>query len=84
MRARVINMTLPRTLLEKVDAVAKAEGRSRSDLLREAVRRYVAEFDAERKGSTTLLSRLKALAVKGPDLVAKDIDRRLYRKRGSR
>jgi len=84
MRAKVINMTLPRALLARVDAAARAEGRSRSDLLREAARRYVTEFHAAGKGSTTLLSRLKALATKGPHLVADDIDKKLYGKRRSR
>jgi Ribbon-helix-helix protein, copG family len=84
MRAKVINMTLPRALLAKVDAAARAEGRSRSELLREAARRYVSELHGTGKGSTPLLSRLRALAVKGPHLAASDIDRKLYGKRRSR
>jgi metal-responsive CopG/Arc/MetJ family transcriptional regulator len=76
MAFRIINMTVPEELLREVDEVAKAEGRTRSELLREAVRRYVQERHT--KDSSQLLSRLMALAVRGPDLSAADIDGLLY------
>ena len=40
MVARVM-LSLPEPFLEQVDAVAAAEHRSRSDLVREALRRYM-------------------------------------------
>lgn len=79
MAARIINMTIPEELLRKVDEAAKAEGRTRSELFREAVRRrYLEERRAGRKDGSRLLSRLRALAVEGPDIAAADIDRLLY------
>lgn len=61
MQTKTINLSLPEDLLKDVDKVAKAEYRSRSDLMREALRRYVLrqQFDqltevfsaeAERRG----------------------------------
>ncbi len=76
MASRIINMTVPEELLKAVDAVAQAEGRTRSELFREAVRRYVQERC--KKSSSQLLSRLAALAVQGPNISASDLDRLLY------
>jgi len=36
-----VNISFPKPLLKTMDAVAKQEARSRSELLREAVRQYV-------------------------------------------
>jgi len=82
MTSRIINMTVPQELLREVDEVAKAEGRTRSEIFREAVRRYVKQHD--KKDSTQVLLRLAALAVKGPNLSAADLDRLLYGKRHAR
>lgn len=41
MRSRLINFTIPKSLLEEIDKVAERESRSRAELLREAVRIYV-------------------------------------------
>ena len=41
MRTATVNIALPRSLLAKIDATARAEDRSRSDLLREATRLYI-------------------------------------------
>lgn len=82
MASRIINMTVPEDLLREVDEVAKAEGRTRSELFREAVRRYVKQRD--QKDSTQVLSRLAAHAVKGPNLSAMDLDRLLYGGRSAR
>jgi len=43
MQTQLINFTIPKKLLKKVDVLAKKELRSRSELLREAVRRYFEE-----------------------------------------
>ena len=76
MASRIINMTIPEELLRAVDEVAKAEGRARSELFREAVRRYMEQ--RHKKDSAQVLLRLAALAVKGPNLSAADLDRLLY------
>jgi metal-responsive CopG/Arc/MetJ family transcriptional regulator len=36
-----ILIALPPAMLEKVDAIAEYEGRTRSDLVRESLRRYI-------------------------------------------
>lgn len=82
MASRIVNMTIPEELLKEVDAVAQDEGRTRSELFREAVRRYVQE--QHRKDSSHLLLRLAALAVKGPNLSAADLDPLLYARRRAR
>lgn len=41
MAAKVINISLPKELLEEVDRLAQQEKRSRSELFREAARRYL-------------------------------------------
>jgi len=79
--ARIINMTVPEQLLRDVDQAAKIEGRTRSELFREAVRRYLQERRPSNKTAAPLLSRLAALSIKGPSLAAADLDKRLYRRR---
>jgi metal-responsive CopG/Arc/MetJ family transcriptional regulator len=44
-------IALPPLMLKEVDAIALAEHRSRSDLIREALRRYIEGF--KRKGILT-------------------------------
>jgi len=51
-------IALPPGLLEQVDFVAQVEHRNRSDLIREALRRYLDEF--KRKQSTPNLGKSKA------------------------
>ncbi len=84
MTSRIVNMTVPEALLEEADAVARTEGRTRSELFREAVRRYVRTGGGARKESKPLLARLARLAVKGPRIAADDIDRVVYRRRSAR
>ncbi|MCL0039224.1 ribbon-helix-helix protein, CopG family [Dehalococcoidia bacterium] len=43
MASKVVNISLPRELLEEVDRLARREKRSRSGLFREAVSRYIEE-----------------------------------------
>lgn len=43
METKLINFTIPKKLLQRVDALAKKELRSRSELLREAIRAYLEE-----------------------------------------
>jgi hypothetical protein len=84
MPSRIVNMTVPEPLLKEADEVARAEGRTRSDLFREAVRRYVEGRTESRRNSPPLLARLARLAVKGPRIAAGDIDKILYRRRKAR
>ncbi len=84
MASRIVNMTVPEDLIHEVDALARAEGRSRSELFREAARRYLEERKPFRKDSTRLLTRLRRLAAKGPAVKAQDIDAILYLRRSRR
>jgi metal-responsive CopG/Arc/MetJ family transcriptional regulator len=71
MASRIINMTIPEELVRRMDEVAKAEGRTRSELVREAARRYIEDRQpTPKKDGTRLLSRLRALATQGPNLSA--------------
>ena len=45
MPTQTFNIALPKALVQKIDAVAKREYRNRSELIREAVRRYVTDTD---------------------------------------
>jgi hypothetical protein len=84
MPSRIVNMTVPEPLLKEADEVARAEGRTRSELFREAVRSYVRTGPRTSKSSKPLLARLARLAVKGPRIAAGDIDGILYRSRKDR
>ena len=81
MRSRVVNMTIPTDLIEQIDAAAAAEGRTRSELVREAARRYIKERRPRRKSGSRLLSRLAALVSDGPRVAASDLDGILYARR---
>ncbi|MEK7202410.1 MAG: ribbon-helix-helix domain-containing protein [Patescibacteria group bacterium] len=41
MNTKIVNLSLPKKLLDMVDEAAKAEYRTRSELVREALRQYV-------------------------------------------
>ena len=84
MASRIVNMTVPEALLDEADAVARTEGRTRSELFREAVRRYVRTGGGARKESKPLLARLARLAVRGPRIAADDVDKIVYRRRAAR
>jgi len=43
-RPKKVLIALPPAMLEQVDLVAAAEHRTRSDLIREALRRYLGDF----------------------------------------
>jgi len=45
MKSKTFNMSLPASLLAKIDAVAKREYRNRSELIREALRKYVQDIE---------------------------------------
>jgi CopG family transcriptional regulator / antitoxin EndoAI len=45
MKSKTLNLSIPEALLKKADAVAKREYRSRSELMREALRRYIDDVE---------------------------------------
>jgi metal-responsive CopG/Arc/MetJ family transcriptional regulator len=45
---RTITISLPPETLEQIERITKEEGRTRSELLQEAVRRYVEEWEWQR------------------------------------
>jgi Arc/MetJ-type ribon-helix-helix transcriptional regulator len=55
MDTKIINISIPKQLLEMIDEVADAESRTRSEFFREAARHYMAEmkerFHASRAGT---------------------------------
>ena len=81
MRSRVVNMTIPGDLIEQIDAVASAEGRTRSELVREAARQYVTKRHPRRLSGSRLLSRLAALVSDGSRVASSDVDGVLYTRR---
>jgi len=46
MTAKMISVSLPEEMLPEIDSVARKEHRSRSELIREALRRYLSEAGA--------------------------------------
>lgn len=45
MQSQTLNISLPRDLVKKIDKVAIKEYRNRSELIREALRAYIAKFE---------------------------------------
>ena len=45
MQTQTLNIALPKELVKKVDEVAKREYRNRSELIREALRKYLIEIE---------------------------------------
>jgi CopG family transcriptional regulator/antitoxin EndoAI len=71
-----VTISIMPEMLEQVNRIAKEESRTRSELLREAVRRYIAEKELSR------LNRYGQDKARGLNLEPKDVDRliREYRK----
>lgn len=78
MRTKTINLALPEDLLEAVDKVAEQEYRSRSELLREALRRYVLH-----QQFTTLTASLRQ-QTKAQGFTPEDADRIVAEDRASK
>jgi CopG family transcriptional regulator/antitoxin EndoAI len=74
---KVISLSLPPDLLKEAEKMAKKEGRTRSELFREALRRYIREQRWEE------LQRYGALKVKELGLREEDVERLIeeYRKK---
>lgn len=86
---RTITLSLPQEMVDKIEELMKAEHRTRSELLREALRRYVEEYEwrkqfrhaemsAKAKGLTkeqvdSLIDTLRSSGAQTPSSVS-DID----------
>lgn len=66
---KIVSLSIPRELLRQVERVAKEEGRTKSELFREALRRYV----EERRWRT--LQRYGATQMRRLGLTETDIER---------
>ena len=58
---RKVLVAMPASLLEQVDYVAQFEHRTRSDLMREALRRYLERFRRENAGRRSMISTVAPL-----------------------
>lgn len=58
---RKILISVPDLLLVEADAVAACESRTRSDLVREAIRRYVSEFNRQKNADGSRGANVEAL-----------------------
>lgn len=67
MKTKTINLSLPVELLQETDTVAKKQYRTRSELMREALRRYVA-LERFEEISTYGQAQAKKLGMKPADI----------------
>lgn len=49
MQTQLVNFTIPKIILVRVDTLAKREARSRSELFRDAIKRYLEEQRREKE-----------------------------------
>ena len=61
MKTQLINFTIPKELLEKLDKLAQKETRSRSEVLREAVRRLTTEAEKRKQDFAAIKSSAKKI-----------------------
>ena len=69
MKTSTINLSIPRDLLEKADREAKKESRSRSELMREALRTYI-----DRQARWEIITNYAEAQVKKLGLVPDDVE----------
>lgn len=79
MRTATINLSLPKTLLRQIDDLARAESRSRSELLREAGRMYL-----DRRARWDSIFRFAGEAARRRRLSPADVERAVASVRRSR
>lgn len=80
MQTRTLNIALPKKMVKKVDEVAKKEYRNRSELVREALRRYLedkSEWDQIFKAGEKAM---KDMGIKNDE----EVDRIVYEYRHGR
>lgn len=58
-RPRKVLLSMPSSMLDHIDYTARREHRTRSDLVREAVRRYLLSADARSQSSDVVIDRSK-------------------------
>ena len=61
MKTQLINFSIPKELLKKLDEFAKKETRSRSEVLREAVRRLTTEAEKRRQDFAAIRNSAKRI-----------------------
>lgn len=74
MNTVTINVSLPKELLKKVDRLAKQESRTRSELLRESLRRYLLEMTEWEDIFAYGEKRVKALGIKSEEDVYRIVE----------
>ena len=62
---RKVLVALPSAMLMEIDQVATAEHRTRSDLIREALRSYIYAFQIKQKGLNSLTQEVLSLVANG-------------------
>lgn len=75
MNTVTINVSLPKELLQKVDRLAKQESRTRSELLRESLRRYLLEMTEWEDIFAYGEKRAKALGIKSEEDVYRIVEK---------
>lgn len=68
MATQIINISLPSDLLKSADKLAKKESRTRSELIREALRAYVRELSAWEEIFEYGKKQAKKLGIKQKDI----------------
>lgn len=61
MQTQMINFVIPKELLREADLLAEKESRSRSEILREATRRYIREQKEKEKDFARIKSSAKRI-----------------------
>lgn len=61
MDTQMINFSIPKVLLQQVDQEAKVEARTRSGLLREAIRAYLSSEEARRRSFEVMRASAKRI-----------------------
>jgi metal-responsive CopG/Arc/MetJ family transcriptional regulator len=88
MGSKIVNISLPESLLSLIDKVADEESRSRSEFFREAARRYIEDFTQKMSslpsGHKFTISELRAMleeeqhgSVRGIEMKARRAIRRM-------
>ncbi len=74
MQVQTLNISLPKDLVKKADFVAKKEYRSRSELIKEALRSYLQNRQAWAQIFATGAKTVKKLGLKNEAKVAKMVE----------
>lgn len=84
MKTRTLNISLPEGLIKKLDAVAEKEFRNRSELIREAIRRYITIIHEWQKVSTIARKRGREMGIMTEEDVNRVVDEYRHPNRKSR